>query len=107
MRGFWGVHKTSPCDTSSVVQVGVRRRKVLAIPKEIERYRKMIKSSTSVDRANPPVFLTRQEAAKVATLSLRTIASAIAAGDLRTIKIGDRRIVRRVDLETYLGSRVG
>ena len=67
----------------------------------------MIKSSTLVDRANPPVFLTRQEAAFVSTLSLRKVASAIASGELRTIKIGDRRIVRRVDLETYLGSRVG
>ena len=67
----------------------------------------MIKSSTLVDRANPPVFLTRQEAAFVSTLSLRKVASAIAAGDLRTIKIGDRRIVRRVDLESFMGARVG
>ena len=67
----------------------------------------MTQKTTLVDRANPPVFLTRQEAAFVATLSLRKIAAVIASGDLRTIRIGDRRIVRRVDLESFMGSRVG
>ena len=63
--------------------------------------------SPTVDRSNPPKFLTRVEAAIVSTLGLRSISEAIARGHLRTVRIGDRRIVRLEDLESYLVSRLG
>ena len=60
-----------------------------------------------IDRSKPPKFLTRFEAAIVSTLGLRSISEAIARGHLQTVRIGDRRIIRLEDLESFLGSRLG
>jgi excisionase family DNA binding protein len=43
-------------------------------------------------------------AAEVSSLSLRTVMTAIASGELRSVKKGRRRIVFAVDLENYLRS---
>lgn len=65
-----------------------------------------VAKTLTIDRSKPPKFMTRFEAAIVSTLGLRSISEAIARGHLRTVRIGDRRIVRLEDLEAFLGSRL-
>ena len=65
-----------------------------------------VKNQT-IDRSNPPLFMTRAEAALVSTLGVRGISEACARGTLRTVKVGGRRIIRLEDLESYLVSRLG
>ena len=66
----------------------------------------LVKNQT-IDRSNPPLYMTRAEAAMLSTLGLRGISEACARGHLRTVKVGDRRIIRLEDLESYLVSRLG
>ena len=60
----------------------------------------------SVDRSNPPLYMTRAEAALVSTLGQRGISEACARGNLRNVKVGDRRIIRLEDLEAFLASHL-
>lgn len=64
-----------------------------------------MKAKPNVDRTNPPMYLTRIEAAEVSTLGSRTISEAIARGHLKTVRIGDRRIVRLEDLRSFLDDK--
>ena len=43
-----------------------------------------------------------REAATATSLSVRQITRAIAAGDLKSTKIGRRRVIARTDLERYI-----
>jgi excisionase family DNA binding protein len=47
------------------------------------------------------------EAAEVCSVSRRTICRLVSSKELPSIKIGQRTLVRTVDLETYLASKVG
>jgi excisionase family DNA binding protein len=62
--------------------------------------------SPTVDRANPPQNMSRKEAAIVACISLRKLQDLITKGKLRTIRVGDRRIVRLCDLNAFLNGCV-
>jgi excisionase family DNA binding protein len=46
------------------------------------------------------------QAAAASSLSLRTITAAIASGELRSFRLGRRRIVFRTDLDAYLRSEI-
>ena len=61
---------------------------------------------TNIDRSNPPLFMTRAEAALVSTLGVRGISEACARGTLRTVKVGGRRIIRLEDLEAFLARHI-
>ena len=60
----------------------------------------------TIDRSNPPLYMTRGEAAMVSTLGLRGISEACARGNLRTVKIGGRRVIRREDLVAFLARHI-
>ena len=60
----------------------------------------------NIDRSNPPLYMTRGEAATVSTLGLRGISEACARGHLRTVKVGDRRVIRREDLVAFLARHI-
>jgi excisionase family DNA binding protein len=45
-----------------------------------------------------------REATTATSLSLRQITRAISAGDLKSSKIGRRRVITRTDLERYLSA---
>ena len=64
-----------------------------------------VKNQT-IDRSKPPLYMTRAEAAMVSTLGLRGISEACARGHLRTVKVGDRRIIRLEDLEAFLARHI-
>ena len=51
--------------------------------------------------------LSLEEAAERASVSLRSIKSAVASGDLRSRKYGRRRLVLPTDLEKYLNDLPG
>jgi excisionase family DNA binding protein len=46
------------------------------------------------------------EAARALRLGLSTVRAMIASGDLKSVRIGDRRLVRVEDLKTFLADRV-
>lgn len=48
-----------------------------------------------------PYALNKEQAAAYLSVSPRTIESMIADGRLRSFRLGARRLIRRVDLETY------
>jgi excisionase family DNA binding protein len=48
-----------------------------------------------------------QQASLATGLPLRTITAAIASGDLRSFKVGRRRLIFRDDLERYLRGEKG
>lgn len=49
-----------------------------------------------------PHWLTREEAADYARVSLRKLQHWISDGDLRSSKLGARRLIRRADLDAFL-----
>ena len=55
-------------------------------------------------RANVPAIMSVDEGAKVTTLSRRTIAALLAAGKLKSFRVGRRRLIRKTDLEAFLGA---
>jgi len=54
-------------------------------------------------RHQPPVILNKQEAALVSAVSLRFITNEITKRRLRSVRVGDRRLIRREDLYAWLG----
>jgi excisionase family DNA binding protein len=50
-------------------------------------------------------FYSVQDAADVLRVSRQTIYRQIYTGDLRSFRVGDRRLIRRDDLEAFLLSR--
>jgi excisionase family DNA binding protein len=64
------------------------------------------RAATSVGyqiRQSPePLTYSPQAAAQVTSLSLRRITTAIATGELRSVKRGRRRLIFREDLERFL-----
>ena len=50
----------------------------------------------------PKMAFSPTEAAQASSLSLRTVMSAIASGELPSMKVGRRRIVLAEDLESFL-----
>jgi excisionase family DNA binding protein len=65
--------------------------------------------SKSIDvqaiRRDPPLYMSRTEAAAYLGISLRMLAYLLARRELKTIRIGDRRILRLHDLESFLEAR--
>ncbi len=47
------------------------------------------------------VLLSRKEFSSLTGLSLRTTASLLASGDLRSIRVGRRRLISRTELERF------
>ncbi len=47
------------------------------------------------------VLLSRKEFSSLTSLSLRTTASLLASGDLRSIRVGRRRLIPRTELERF------
>ena len=47
------------------------------------------------------VLLSRNEFSSLTGLSLRTTASLLASGDLRSIRVGRRRLIPRTELERF------
>lgn len=64
--------------------------------------RKLTQSDIIALRRDPPFAMSRLEAAYVLGISLRLLADLIAKGKIRATRVGDRRIVRRTDLEAFL-----
>jgi excisionase family DNA binding protein len=61
-------------------------------------------ASADLNRQSTVIAYSPEQAAQVSSLSVRSIAAAIATGDLRSFKRGRRRIIFKADLETYLRS---
>ena len=56
----------------------------------------MLKSTT------PPIAMSPAEAARLAGIGRTRLYAAIGAGELPSLKLGSRRLVRRADLEVWL-----
>jgi excisionase family DNA binding protein len=54
---------------------------------------------------NTVISYSPTQAAAATSLSLRTIAAAVASGGLPSTKVGRRRVIFKDDLETYLRQR--
>lgn len=53
------------------------------------------------DRPMPPLLLSVAQAAKVLGLSERQVARMVRSGELASVKVGSRVLLRRADLEAY------
>jgi excisionase family DNA binding protein len=56
-------------------------------------------------RRDPPLCMSRAEAAAYLGISLRTLSDLLAKRVLKAVRIGDRRILRLRDLESFLEAR--
>lgn len=53
-----------------------------------------------------PAYMSRPEAAEYCRVSLAFLAEKTATGEIRSLKVGDRRIYRRFDLDTWMSSKL-
>lgn len=56
-------------------------------------------------RRNPPQIMTRKEVAIYVGLSLRTISDLVVTGELCSVRVGDRRLIRLEDLKGFLEAK--
>lgn len=56
--------------------------------------------------SSAPIALTLPAAAKSVGVSARTIQKFITSGELPSVLIGKRRLIRRVDLEAFIEARI-
>jgi excisionase family DNA binding protein len=65
-------------------------------------------SSNGVDdRSEPPLLLTKTEAARLLNVSPKTVTRRISAGDLRVVRIGNSPRIPRADVERLAASTEG
>jgi excisionase family DNA binding protein len=61
---------------------------------------------TDRSASTDPITLAVPAAAKAVGVSSRTIQKFITTGELPSVQLGKRRLIRRVDLEAFIASRL-